>query len=102
MAPLKQAEIVLARTLYDLLCPGDVVLGDRLYGTYADLALVQAQGAFGLFRCHQSRPCEFDQGKRLGDADHLGVWHKPQKRPKAMTPEVQGVTTSLQDRSDAG
>jgi len=81
------AELVMARALYKLLCPNDIVLGDRLYGTYVDLVLVQAQGAHGVFRCHQSRKCEFEQGKALGKEDHLVVWHKPSKRPKGMSQE---------------
>lgn len=85
IAPLPRAELVMARMLYHLLAPGDVVLGDRLYGTYADLAFVQARGADGVFRAHQSRTCDFQQGQALGKDDHLVLWHKPKECPKAMS-----------------
>jgi hypothetical protein len=87
MDSFNTAELVIARALYARLSPNDGVLGDRLYGTYVDLVWVQAQGAHGVFRCHQSRKCEFEQGKTLGKENHQVVWHKPSKRPKAMSQE---------------
>ena len=38
IAALNTGEVTLARSLYETLEPNDVVLGDRAYGTYADLA----------------------------------------------------------------
>lgn len=49
----KVSELELARRLYASLEPGDVGLADRAYGSYVDLASVQARGADGVFRCHQ-------------------------------------------------
>ena len=54
---------------------GDVVLGDRNFGTYANLVLLKRQGADGVFRCHQARLPNTDRVKRLGKDDHLARWH---------------------------
>jgi hypothetical protein len=76
------SEIVMSRLLYQRLDPEDVVLADRAYGNYVDLALVQQQRADGVFRKHQARTSDFRRGKRLGKGDHLVVWRKPKARPK--------------------
>jgi len=85
IAPFTTSELGLARLLYQQLCPHDVVVADRFYGTYADLSMVQAQGAHAVFRLHQSRKSDLERGKRLGEADYLVLWHKPLKCPKAMS-----------------
>lgn len=85
IAPFTTSELGLARLLYQQLCPNDVVVADRFYGTYADLSMVQAQGAHAVFRLHQSRKSDLERGKRLGEADYLVLWHKPLKCPKAMS-----------------
>ncbi len=48
IAALNTGEVSLARSLYETLDPNDVVLADRAYGTYVDLALVQQRGADGV------------------------------------------------------
>ncbi len=53
---------------------GEVVLGDRNFGTYANLVLLQRQGVDGVFRCHQSRITDAHRVKRLGKDDHLVRW----------------------------
>jgi Transposase DDE domain len=87
IAPFTASELGLARQLYARLCPNDVVVADRLYGTYADLSMVQAQGADAVFRLHAGRKSDLKRGKRLGEADVLVQWRKPSPRPKALTPE---------------
>ena len=87
MAPFNTSEWQLSRQLYASLSPEDVVVADRAYGTYADLALVQMMGADGVFRKHQSRQCDFRRGQKLGIGDHLVTWQRPQKCPKSMTRE---------------
>jgi Transposase DDE domain len=87
IAPWCTSEIVMSRMLYEFLSTGDVLLADRAYGNYVDLAMVQQQGAHGVFRKHQARYTDFRRGKRLGAGDHLVTWFKPKKCPKHMTPE---------------
>jgi hypothetical protein len=47
----------------------DIVLGDRNFGTFANLVLLKRQGADGVFRRHQSRGAGVDTLKRLGQDD---------------------------------
>jgi hypothetical protein len=70
-------EINLFRSLYDCLQPGDVILGDRLYGTYADICLLKARGIDCVFRIHWRRKTDFRRGKILGCYDHIVKWTKP-------------------------
>jgi len=84
----KVSELELARCLYASLEPGDIGLADRAYGSYVDLASVQARGADGVFRCHQRRSCDFRRGQRLGKDDHLVTWDKPKRCPKHMSQEA--------------
>jgi Transposase DDE domain len=83
----KTSEMELSRLLYADLEPGDVALGDRAYGTFTDLALVQQQGADGVFRKHHARHTDFRRGKKLGIGDHAVRWHKPSKSPEHMSEE---------------
>jgi hypothetical protein len=84
IAPFATSEIVMSRLLYQDLDPQDVMLADQAYGSYVDLALVQEQGADGVFRKHHARQTDFRRGKKLGIGDHQVVWHKPQQCPKHM------------------
>ena len=95
-------EIVMSRLLYQNLHPEEVVLADRAYGNYVDLAGVQQQGADGVFRKNQARHSDFRRGKRLGVRDHLVVWRKPKMRPKHMSvAEFTALPASLEVREVA-
>ncbi len=75
-------EIKLFRRLYSRLNPGDVALGDRLFGSYGDIALLSQRGIDCVFRMHHLRKTDFRKGKRLGPRgiyDHLVTWKKPRK-----------------------
>ena len=82
-------ELALWRELWDQLKVGDVVLGDRFYGAYADLAQLQARGCDGVFRLRGSRArtISFRQGQRLGQNDRLFTWSRPTQCPRTLTPE---------------
>ena len=78
----KQAgETALLRGLDAALEPGDVLLGDRCYGGWFDLALLQDRGVDAVVRLHQQRRCDFRRGRRLGPNDHVVEWAKPAQRP---------------------
>lgn len=77
----QQGEPALLRTLLARLHPGDVLLGDRLFGSYWLVALAQAHGLEGVFRRHHRRGSDFRRGVRLGPDDHLVVWTKPKRPP---------------------
>jgi hypothetical protein len=75
-----QAEISLFREHYgDWLGPGDVVLGDRHYCSYADLARLQEQGVHIIYRQHHRRSADFRKGKALGKNDRLVTWCRPRR-----------------------
>lgn len=76
----------LFRTLHDLLEEEDVVLGDRYFCGWCDLALLHQRGVHSVVRKHQLRPTDFRTGRRLGRHDHLVCWSKPQ-RPDWMNQE---------------
>jgi hypothetical protein len=77
----------LLRTLYDCLEEGDVLLGDRYFSGWFDLALPLSRGVDVVVRKHQLRATDFRTGCRLGSDDHLVRWPKP-PRPGWMSPEL--------------
>lgn len=75
----------LFRGLYDALDEGDVILADRYFSGWCDIALPWQRGIDVVLRKHQLRRTDFRTGQRLGKDDHLVVWSKPQ-RPPWMSP----------------
>jgi hypothetical protein len=71
------------RGLHDRLQAGDIALGDSLYGTFLDIALLAARGVDVVFGLHARRAVDFRTGRRLGPEDHLVCWAKP-RRPAWM------------------
>ena len=76
----------LFRTLYDVLREGDVVLADRYFSGWFDMALLQQRGVDSVVRKHQLRATDFRTGQRLGPNDHWVCWGKP-ARPVWMNQE---------------
>jgi DDE family transposase len=74
------------RTLHDSFAAGDVVLADRYFSGWFDLALLHERGVDVVIRKHQLRANDFRTGRRLGHDDHIVCWTKPQ-RPKWMSRE---------------
>ena len=73
-------ENALFRSLWDDLEPGDVVLGDRYYGSYFDIVMLKYQRSVdSVFRLHQRRPCDFRRGRRLGKEDQIVSWDRPER-----------------------
>jgi Transposase DDE domain len=76
----KQAgENALLRTLADTFAAGDVLLTDRYFGGWFDLALWQRRGVDVVVRLHQRRRCDPRLGRRLGPGEHVVAWPKPQR-----------------------
>lgn len=82
----RTGENSLFRTLYHCLAEGDVLLNDRYFGGWFDIALPDARGVDVVVRKHQLRATDFRTGRRLGKDDHLVHWPKPQ-RPGWMSRE---------------
>jgi hypothetical protein len=74
-------ETSLWHTLYDNLEPGDILLADRYYGSFWELALTRQRDADLVSRLHQRRKADFRLGRRLGPEDHVVYWSKPARPP---------------------
>jgi hypothetical protein len=74
-------ENVLFRSLWPHWEPEDVILGDRHFGSYFDIALLKQRGVDSVFRLHQRRPCDFRRGRRLGQQDQIVTWLRPKRPP---------------------
>jgi hypothetical protein len=75
----RTGEAALLRELADAFTPGDVVLGDRSFGSFFDLALWRARGVDAVVRLHQARRADCRAGRRLGPRDHAVVWARPDR-----------------------
>jgi len=74
---LHVSELGLFRRLLAYFEPQDVVLADRLYGNYAELAALQARGVHAVCRVNRARRIDLRVGTRLGPHDRLMVWRRP-------------------------
>lgn len=72
-------ESTLLRGLHGRLRRGDIVLADRYYCSYFEVALLSAQGVDLVTRLNKGRPVDFRRGRRLGKDDHLVEWVRPQR-----------------------
>jgi hypothetical protein len=70
-------ETALFRSLHDRLDSGDILLADRYFCSYLEIALLGERGVDLITRLHQSRHVDFRTGRRLGRGDHVVSWHKP-------------------------
>jgi len=108
-SPCRTHDMAHAAVMHKDLRPGDVLLGDRAFCSYAHLALCQRRGVYGLFRAHQRLIVSFVPGrrhvgpgkvgpqdaglprsrwlKRLGKHDQLVEYFKPKERPQWMSAE---------------
>jgi hypothetical protein len=72
-----QGEVSLLRRLWDVLRPGDVLLGDRLMSGWVGMHLLKQRGVDTVSRLSAHRRADFRRGRRLGRDDRLVVWEKP-------------------------
>jgi hypothetical protein len=63
-----------------------VILADRYFSGWCDIALPLERGVDMVVRKHQLRATDFRVGQRLGKDDHLISWQRP-PRPSWMSPE---------------
>ena len=79
----QSSELMLFHRLHAALERDDVILADRFYCSYWEVALLQGQGIDIVMRLHQRRQVDFRGGRRVGREDHVVSWTKP-KRPAWM------------------
>ena len=81
-APDAISENELFHDLWPTFCPGDILVADRNFCSYASLASLQLHHQTdGLFHLHASRNSDFRKGVRLGPRDRLVTWQKPTNKP---------------------
>jgi hypothetical protein len=91
----RTGETALFHGLHANLEVGDLLLADRGFASYWELALVRQRGAHLVSRLHQGRRADFRRGRRLGREDHLVEWAKPQ-RPSWMDKETYAALPASQ------
>ena len=84
----KTHEVRSAREIYPTIAPGTVVLGDAIFGSYADMWLLSQHGLDGLFQIQGARKTDFRTGTRLGIEDHRVTWAKPKQCPKGLPKNI--------------
>jgi Transposase DDE domain len=62
--PLHTSDLSGVPTLHAALHRGDVLVGDRAFGSYAHLALCRQRGVHGVFRAHQKQLIDFRPHRR--------------------------------------
>ena len=80
----------LFRQVHDLLQREDVVLADRCFSGWFDIAMLLQQDMDMVVRKHQLRRTDFRTGRWLGKEDHLVRWSKP-IRPAWMSAEQYAI-----------
>jgi hypothetical protein len=73
----RTGENTLFRSLWDGLEAGEVILADRAYCSYFDIALLKARDVDAVFRLHQQKQRDFRRGRRLGSEDRIVTWSRP-------------------------
>ena len=73
---------------------GAILVGDSLYGSFAQLALMQARGVDMISRPRGTRDLDMRRGKRLGKGQRLVQWQRPKKRPPWLS-EVDQLPENL-------
>lgn len=80
-------EHALLRQLIDIFKKGDVALGDCYYASYFLIAMLMSRGVDIVFPMHAARDCDFREGNKLGQKDHIIRWLRPAK-PEWMDQET--------------
>ena len=80
VAPLRTHDMAHAAATHDALRPGDILMGDRAFGSFAHLALLRQRGLQGVFRAHQFRAVHRQRGPR----ERFVVYDKPKQKPRWM------------------
>ncbi len=83
MAPYRGKETgenSLLQTIIDLLFPGEILLADRYYATFANIHRAYRQGYDVVMRAHHKRKIDFRKGYKQGSCDQVVAYHKPTYR----------------------
>lgn len=110
-APLRTHDLNGVQRLHPELTAGDVLLGDRAFGSFGHVALLVSRGLHGIFRAHQKLIIDFTPGRphvvpgrgksdrhtgkprsewieSLGSLDQIVEWFRPETIPAWLTAEA--------------
>lgn len=82
---LKDHDCRLLQRLLDCFQKGDVVLADRGFSSFANLALLLARGVDAVMRLHHFRKLDWRSGRRLGRRDRVVRWSQGPLQGKLWT-----------------
>lgn len=71
--PLRTHDMSQVTKLHPELSPGDVLIGDRGFSSYAHMALILRANLHGVFRIHQRQLVSFRRDRRLGGKQPRGT-----------------------------
>jgi hypothetical protein len=100
------SERALFRQMFPLLKTGDVILADRYYDSYFEIAMLWQRGIDVVFRVNERR--HTSEYQELGDGDRIVVWKKParpdwlDKKAYDALPKVLPICEVTVDVSDSG
>lgn len=77
----------LLQMMIGLLFPGDILLADRYYATYANIHRAYKNNYDVVMRSHHKRKVDFRRGFKQGSYDQIVIYHKPKRRPVWMALE---------------
>jgi hypothetical protein len=80
----RTAEVVLFRSLTAVLKAKDILLADRSFCSYFDIAWLGLQGVDAVIRFHARRSVNTWKVKQLGKQDWLVCWSRPERRLKTV------------------
>jgi hypothetical protein len=80
------SEMVMIKSIWKTFLPGDIALGDRMYGCFVFLAGMTSQGVDVVARLTQGRNLDLRHAQKNGTNDWQTIFHKPPQRPSYMTP----------------
>jgi hypothetical protein len=93
---LHVAENILFRQLWSQLAPRDVLLGDRGFFSYANIASLLRKDVDTVLRLAKSGRVKFQKIKQLGPNDQLIIWKRPLSCPRGMSKaEFKGLPEYL-------
>lgn len=73
----KTGETTMFREIQSALNEGDVLLGDRLFASYQDMAALRGRKVDVVARQNASRHTDFRRGRWLAVLDHVVIWKRP-------------------------
>lgn len=106
VAPLRTHDMAGVGGIHPALRPGDVLVGDRGFCSFAHIAMLTRDGVLAVFRMHQRQIVDFTPNRPhaqagaktavkglprsrwlrgLGTLDQVVQWFKPEERPEWMT-----------------